>query len=51
MEFICKILGIYSCMLNFSYLQSTLHLMQYTPIETFFPLLNTVFELVNFDVF
>ena len=35
-------------------LQSTYHLMQYTflcCIETFFPLLKTVFELINLDAF
>ena len=36
--------------LNFSHLQSTLHLMQYTA-ERFFSLLKTVFELVDFDAF
>ena len=36
--------------LNFSHLQSTLHLMQYTYWEVF-SLLKTVFELVNFDAF
>ena len=34
--FTYKILCIYSC-LNFSHLQITLHLMQYTSIEMFFP--------------
>ena len=35
---------------NFSHLQSTVRLMQYT-YRDFFPLLKTVFELVDFDVF
>ena len=35
---------------NFSHLQCTLHLMQYT-YQDIFPLLKTVFELVDFDVF
>ena len=47
-------LSIKSCVfiliyLNFRHLQSTLHLMQYTYIEMSFPLLKTVFELVDFD--
>ena len=37
--------------LNFSSLQSTLHLMQYTYQEAFFPLLKTVFELIDFDAY
>ena len=36
--------------LNFSHLQSTLYLMQYT-YQDLFPQLKTVFELVNFDAF
>ena len=36
--------------LNFSHLQSPLHLMQYT-YRDFFPLFKTVFELVDFDAF
>ena len=36
--------------LNFSRLQSTLHLMQYT-YQDFLPLLKTVFELISFDEF
>ena len=37
-------------MLNFSHLQSTLHLMQYTYWDAFSTALNS-FELVNFDAF
>ena len=33
---------------NFSHLQSTLHLMKYT-YQDFLPLPKTVFELINFD--
>ena len=36
--------------LNFSHLQTTLHLMKYTYLD-FFPLLKTVFELIDFDAF
>ena len=36
--------------LDFSHLQSTLHLIQYT-YQDIFPLLKTVFELINYDVF
>ena len=51
MQFICKkkCVFILTC-LNFSHLQSILHLMQYT-FWDFFPLLKTVFELIDFDAF
>ena len=45
--FIKNIVFIPTC-LNFSHLQSTLHLMRYT-YQDLFPLLKTVFELVDFD--
>ena len=50
LEFIYNNVGILTC-LNFSHLQSTVHLMQYTYQDVFFLLLKTVFELVNFDAF
>ena len=50
MEFIYKKCGFILPYLNFSHLQSNLHLMQYTYWD-FFPLLQTVFEHINFDVF
>ena len=45
--FIKNCIFILTC-LNFSCLQSTFHLMQYTYADNF-PQLRTVFELVNFD--
>ena len=47
--FIKKCILILIC-LNFSHLQTTLHLMQYTYWD-FFPLLKIVFELIDFDAF
>ena len=47
--FIKNCVFILTC-LNFSHIQSTLHLMEYT-YQDFFPLLKTVFELINFDAF
>ena len=48
-EFIYKKLCILTC-LNFSHLQSTLHLMQSTYGDVF-PLFTTVFDLIDFDAF
>ena len=50
MEFICKKCVFTLTCLNFSHLQTTLHLMQYT-YQDVFPLLRMVFELVDFDAF
>ena len=47
--FIKNCVFILTC-LNFSHLQSALHLMQYT-YQDAFPLLKTVLELVSFDAF
>ena len=44
LEFIYKILHIYSYMLNFIHFQTVLHLMQYIYRDNFFSL-QTVFEL------
>ena len=47
--FIKNCVFILTC-LNFSHLQSPLHLMQYT-YQDLFSLLKTVFELIDFDTF
>ena len=49
-EFIYKTCVFILTCLNFSHLQSTLYLMQYT-YQNVSPLLRTVFELVDFDAF
>ena len=46
-----KIYLLKNCVFTCLNLQSTLHLMQYTYQGLFFSLLETVFELVNFDAF
>ena len=48
--FIKNCVVILTC-LNSSHLQSTLPMMQYTYRDFFFPLLKTIFELVDFDAF
>ena len=48
MEFIYKTYIFILRCLNFSHLQSILHLIQYT-YQDIFPLLKTVFELINSD--
>ena len=49
-KFICKKCVFILTCLNFSHLQSTLHWMWYTYWDVF-PLLKTVFELINSDAF
>ena len=50
MEYIYKNCVFIATYLNFTHLQSSLHLVQYI-YQDFFPLLKTVFELINFDAF